>query len=347
MLSESPRHRQRLLLRRYPALIGTVAVVACGAAVTNGAGVSVGARRQVWAFTAPWDARSDASARAHASQLDAIVYGWIQLDSLTGLPFSGFRDTVSRTAPSGMRPMAIVTNAVAGRFHAEAVRRLAADRATLGRAAADIARRAVSGGYRGLVLDLEALGRADLPANRAVVEAIADSARAVGIAPIAVAIPAVDTAGYPASAFVPAADYVLVMLYDQHWTTSPPGPIAAPDWVRRALAMRVAEVGPSRVVAALPLYGYRWPTDRPASGITFDEARRDAAAAGVDLRRDPASQTLHAARQGAWELWVSDAGLLSVLLRDVDALGVRIVALWRLGQEDPAFWSLLEGKSGN
>lgn len=36
------------------------------------------------------------------------------------------------------------------------------------------------------------------------------------------------------------SDVILVMLYDQHWLTSEPGPISAPDWVARSLAARVA-----------------------------------------------------------------------------------------------------------
>ena len=334
MHSESTSAR----VTRAPAILAAVGVIlACGAMVTP---VTPPAVREYWAFTAPWDPRSAASARANAGHLDAIVSGWIQLDSITGQPFSEFRDSLPR-AITGARPMVIVANAVGGRFHPAPIRRLGGDPAALGRTAGAIAATAASGGYRGMVIDIEALGAADLGVTRIVVRAIADSARARNVTPIAVAIPAVDTAGYPAGAFVPAADYVLVMLYDQHWTTSPPGPIAAPDWVRRALALRVREVGPSRVVAALPFYGYRWPVDRPATPISFDEARRDAAAAGAELRRDPATQTLRAARPGAWELWVSDAGLLAALLREVDAAGVRRVAFWRLGQEDPAVYQLL------
>jgi spore germination protein YaaH len=131
------------------------------------------------------------------------------------------------------------------------------------------------------------------------------------------------------------------MLYDQHWTTSAPGPVAAPDWVRAAIELRVAEVGAAHIVAALPLYGYRWPTTGPAAALTYADAQRDAAAAGVQLQRDSASSTLRATSAGAWDLWVSDAGLVETLLREVRAEGVNTIALWRLGQEDPRVWSIL------
>src|SRR5262245_658383 len=54
----------------------------------------VKARPRWWAFTAPWDQRSDSSARLHAQQLDAVVYGWIPLDSSTGQPFDLDRKSV-------------------------------------------------------------------------------------------------------------------------------------------------------------------------------------------------------------------------------------------------------------
>ena len=121
-----------------------------------------------------------------------------------------------------------------------------------------MARRAAAAKYRGMVIDLEGFTAPDRDLLATVVRAFADSVRARGARPIAVAVPAVDTATFPGRSLVPAVDYLLVMLYDQHWMMSAPGPVASPDWVRSALALRVAEVGAEHVIAALPLYGYRW-----------------------------------------------------------------------------------------
>jgi peptidoglycan-N-acetylglucosamine deacetylase len=137
------------------------------------------------------------------------------------------------------------------------------------------------------------------------------------------------------------ADLLVVMLYDEHWSTSQPGPIATPAWVRRTLGARVAEVGAGRIVAALPVYGYQWRNSQPATPLSFDDARRAAAQASVELARDPASLSLHAIQPGDWELWQSDAGLLRALYAEVTSLGVTKIALWRLGLEDPGVWSVL------
>jgi peptidoglycan-N-acetylglucosamine deacetylase len=294
-------------------------------------------RTELWAFTGPWDPRSDSSLRSNSTRLDAAVTGWVGLDSVTARPIlpSPFPDTI-RLRGRTLRRMAIVTSWHGDRFHPSSIRSLARDRTRLGQIAGTIARHASAMRYGGLVLDFEDLRPSDLDALLRVVRSIADSARARRVSPIVVAVPAVDTEAYPARAIASVADFVMPMLYDQHWSTSKPGPISEPNWVRTALAARIAEVGSARIVAALPTYGYQWRPNRPAENVSFVEARRIAAGSGVPLVRDARTSTLRAVKPGAWELWVTDGTLLSSLVRQAEAAGVRRIALWRLGQEDPA-----------
>jgi len=293
-----------------------------------------------WAFHAPWDPRSAASLRAHGNALDGVVFDWIALDSLTGLPLQLYRDTLPPTLSPSARRMAMVTSFLSDRFHPELIRRLAVDSSALSATATAIASRMVRGGYRGLVIDFEGMTGLDTALTRSVVATIANVVRTRGLGPVVVALPASDTVGYPARLFESSADLLLIMLYDQHWATSPPGAIAEPAWVRRTLQMRVAESGASRMVAALPTYGYLWRPNVAATVISYDDARRLVAEAGVSLDRDPATSMLHAVRAvgDQWNLWVSDAGLLSALIREVAALNVNRVAYWRLGTEDVAMW---------
>jgi spore germination protein YaaH len=300
-------------------------------------------RAELWAFTGPWDPRSDTSLRANAARLDVAVTGWIGLDSSTAQPIlpSLFPDTM-RLSKGTPRRMAIVTSWHGTRFHPRTVRTLAGDQARLARAAGAIAAHAASMRYAGLVLDLEALERTDLASLLRVVKAMTDSAHARGVSPIVVAIPAADTVAYPARQLVRVADFVMPMLYDQHWSTSGPGPISEPDWVRSTLATRIAEAGAGKVVAALPTYGYRWRAGRtPAEDVTYPDAKRIATQAGVRLTRDARTNTLRAAKPGEWEMWVTDAELLGTLSRQARAAGVSRIALWRIGQEDPEIWRTL------
>ena len=336
--------RTRQLLARYAVLAGVAACAPSAAPVTSPGPASATrlarSPASVWGFTAPWDPRSDSTVVAIGARLDAVVTGWIQLDSTSGEPSLLYPDSPSRPgAPS--RRFALVTSWHGRRFHPEVVRRVAADSASLAQVASRVGDIVRSGGYSGVVIDLEDQARSDTIITAATIRSIASRARQAGATTVAVAIPAGDTAAYPTRILFPAADVAVVMLYDEHWSTSAPGPIATPDWVRRTLGQRVADVGADRLVAALPLYGYLWRGTQPGEP---PELRRRAASRGTGERRSRARslvRALHAVQPGVWELWMADAELLRVLVDQATALGVGRIALWRLGQEDPAVWRLL------
>jgi spore germination protein YaaH len=314
----------------------TLVASACGAQPR-----ATAQRAQFWGFAAPWDARSDSTIRAHGHHLAVAVTGWIGLDSASGRPLlpSPFADTTRPRAGTVGRTqhMAIVTSWHGERFHKASIARLARDRDALARTAGGIARHAQSMRYAGLVIDFETLEAADLDEQLAVMRAIADSARARGVHTIAVAVPATDTLAYPAKPLLRVADAIIPMLYDEHWAGSSPGPVASPQWVRGALAMRVREAGAARVIAGFPTYGYRWIRGQPTEALGYIEARGLAARAGVTLARDAATQSLHA-QSGNWDMWMADAVTLQAFVRIAQEMGVHRFALWRLGREDPAIW---------
>ena len=323
--------------------ITSVVVFLVTIAACTALGGSVQERKSFWAFTGPWDPLSDASLRANASRLDVAVTGWIALDSLTGDPLlpSAYADTM-RLAAGTLRRFALVTSWHGQGFHATSIRALGSDPVRRARVAGRIARHAQSMRYTGLVLDFETLKAGDVSAQLGVVRAIADSAKAHGLTTVAVAVPAEPDEAYPARELTEVADFVLVMLYDQHWPGSDAGPISAPDWMTRNLARVVGEVGASRVIAGLPLYGYHWVKGKPGVGVSYATATRTAQRDGITLSRDSASRTLRGATSnGNSAIWLTDAALLEELMQGAEQLGVTRFAFWRLGQEDAAVWSKL------
>ncbi len=290
---------------------------------------------EYWGFTGPWDKRSDQSVEQHGASLARVITGWITFDTTSFLPVRVYPDTVG-TDPS--QRMALITSYSGNRFHPEVIRGLGASAQAAGVTAGAVASLIDSSGYRGVVIDFEGMTPRDLDALLAVSRAVADSVRAHGVQTVVIAVPAGDTAAYPAPLLLESADIIMAMLYDQHWSASPPGAIASPDWVARNLGVRVAEVGAAKIVAAFPLYGYRWRRTAETEVIAFDDARRLATMTNIPLVRDHASATLHATSPEGWEVWVSDHVLLETLVGEARELGVRTFALWRLGLEDPAIW---------
>ncbi|MGI6450101.1 MAG: cell wall-binding repeat-containing protein [Desulfitobacteriia bacterium] len=54
------------------------------------------------------------------------------------------------------------------------------------------------------------------------------------------------------------ADYVQIMSYDKHYSTSAPGPIAPLDWVRQVMAYAVTEIPSEKILMGVPYYGRGW-----------------------------------------------------------------------------------------
>jgi spore germination protein YaaH len=294
-----------------------------------------------WGFTGPWDRNSNASVEVHGSSLERVITGWIALDTTSFRPVQLYPDSIGKQPLVASRAMALITTYLGSRFHPEIIRGLGDNAQVSAMTAGLIAALVDSGAYRGVVIDFEGMTSRDLDQLLTVTKAVSDSVRAHGVATVVIAVPAADTAAYPAGLLLQSADFIMPMLYDQHWATSPPGPIAAPDWVNRSLGTRVAEVGAARIVAAFPLYGYRWRRSAPAEVISYDDARRLASMTNTPLARDHASATLHALSPEGWEIWVSDRVLLETLVREARELGVTTFALWRLGLEDPAVWDII------
>jgi len=72
-------------------------------------------------------------------------------------------------------------------------------------------------------------------------------------------LPARDDA-YDYEYFGKKCDAIVLMNYDQHWLTSPPGPIAAQDWFVENLRQVLEVVPAQKIVVGIANYAYDWST---------------------------------------------------------------------------------------
>jgi cellulose synthase/poly-beta-1,6-N-acetylglucosamine synthase-like glycosyltransferase/peptidoglycan/xylan/chitin deacetylase (PgdA/CDA1 family)/spore germination protein YaaH len=143
-----------------------------------------------------------------------------------------------------------------------------------------------------------------------------------------------------------AADYTILMAYDQHWASSDAGPIASQSWFEQTLVKRMAELNPAKTIIALGNYGYDWSDgDTSAKEITFQEALITARESEATPSFDPSSRNLHFEYDDEDELphqvWVLDAVTAYNQMRAASGYKPAGYAVWRLGSEDPSIWSLL------
>lgn len=318
--------------KRRARLAASVCVVffasACGGAMNQAGEIGVDRRttepmHEIWNFGVDDTTWTEAVARDHRPTVTAAEI--IQLDSVTGQP-----SIPVEISPRGLEspdPLLVVSSWHGHRFHPETVRMLGANHSSLALAAARIAHRVEIDDPWGIVFELEDQAPADLPGTLMVLRAIRDSARSrVHDLRTVVVLPAGDTLAYPARPFAELADFEIIAFTDERTNTSAPGPLITVDRMSRMLGRRVADVGPSRLVAAFPAYGYVWRHDEPARAVTLGGARRLATQANVDVIRDPAFYSLHAVHARDWELWIGDSDLQRRLQVAAEALGVTTFA---------------------
>lgn len=68
-------------------------------------------------------------------------------------------------------------------------------------------------------------------------------------------------------------DGVILMAYDEHWSSADPGPIASQDWFIDGVTAALNEVPKEKLIVALGNYGYDWMIGKKQStALTFQEA---------------------------------------------------------------------------
>lgn len=196
--------------------------------------------------------------------------------------------------------------------------------------------------YEGVQLDFEtvvAKDRADFWSF------VADLKAKLGRKILSLAVPAhlspVDDS-FPYSKLGTIVDRLIVMAYDEHWSGSRPGPIASLDWGERVAQWALKELGPDKLVMGAPLYGRSWGERTLSRAHTFNSAAGLLRSKGLDQPQRTGSipffeydETVHV------RMYYEDKVSQQARLERYFAAGVRKMAFWRLGQEDPSLWDVL------
>ncbi len=146
-----------------------------------------------------------------------------------------------------------------------------------------------------------------------------------------------DVLGYARIAAI--VDRIVIMAYDEHWSTSAPGPVASMDWCERVASYVSTKIEASKLIMGLPFYGRAWTDKRLAraykhSGVQEILAEKKS----VDLQWYAGIPWFQYEETVSVTLYFDNATSTASRLRMYQDAGVRNVAFWRLGQEDPAVW---------
>ncbi|WP_225205467.1 glycosyltransferase [Novosphingobium huizhouense] len=294
---------------------------------------------------------SDGSAQVlarHVGQLDWIAPTLMSLDHQGRLTVTD--DAPMRRVLAGAlhRPLVVpvLQNAADGTWDGAGTTAVLAAPARRRALADAIAAALDKSGDGGVMLDFENLP----PAGIAGLRALAADLHA-RLAPahrvVAVTMP-IDSPEWSARALAQVADKVVLMAYDEHWQGGQSGPIASQTWFASHLLAQLRGVDRSRLIVALGNYGYDW-HEGHADSLSVEEAWLAAHDSGATPVWDKQSGNAGFAytddtggKSVRHDIWMLDAAASWNEMQLLSRLGLGNVALWRLGSEDPGFWSALD-----
>ena len=144
------------------------------------------------------------------------------------------------------------------------------------------------------------------------------------------------------------ADYVIVMGYDEHYVGGGvAGSNASIDFVENGIVNTKESVPAEKIINAIPFYTRVWasgPDGLTASTLTMSSQQDWIERTGVTpVWMDEYCQNYAEYQSGdtVYQCWLEDVSSIQVKLQVMQCQGIKGVASWKLGIEDPAVWDVI------
>jgi spore germination protein YaaH len=208
-------------------------------------------------------------------------------------------------------------------------------------------------GYQGIQIDFEGAQPAERNPFTAFITALAARLHAQGdkLSTIVTAkyynIMSGRAAMYDDAALSVPSDYVFVLDWGLHWTTSGPGGMDELPWFTRVAEYTATLPNRDKFVLGMPMYGIDWPngggSKNPGTPLEFDNITALLSQYGATSEWDPTAADPHFSYVDgvgvSHSVWYSDQRTVGARVALADSLGLG-VGLWHLGSEDQSIWEL-------
>jgi cellulose synthase/poly-beta-1,6-N-acetylglucosamine synthase-like glycosyltransferase/peptidoglycan/xylan/chitin deacetylase (PgdA/CDA1 family)/spore germination protein YaaH len=166
---------------------------------------------------------------------------------------------------------------------------------------------------------------------------------------VAQAVP-FDNPDWNYTAYASFSDYLMLMAYDEHWSTGQSGAISSQTWFEQVLAKRMKELDPAKTIVCIGNYGFDWSNrEKEAEEVSFQEAVLAARDSESKIIFDPVSKNpvfSYDEDDGSHHtVWFLDAVTAFNQIKVSGKYKPFGFALWRLGSEDPSLWEVFGGEN--
>ncbi|HEY2766667.1 MAG TPA: fibronectin type III domain-containing protein [Solirubrobacteraceae bacterium] len=152
---------------------------------------------------------------------------------------------------------------------------------------------------------------------------------------------------YDDAALSVPSDYLFVLDWGLHWTTSGPGGMDELPWFKRVAEYTATMPNREKFILGMPMYGIDWPgsggSSNPGTPLEFSNIMALASLYGATPEWEPLAADPHFSytdpNHVAHSVWYSDQQSIATRVALAESLGLG-VGLWHLGSEDQSIWEL-------
>jgi spore germination protein YaaH len=212
-----------------------------------------------------------------------------------------------------------------------------------------------SDGFQGFQIDFEGAPPAEREPFTAFIAALAARLHAIGdkVSTVVTAKTSNVTTGraamYNDAALAEVSDYVFVLDWGLHWSTSAPGGLADLPWFTKVADYVATMPDRSRFILGMPMYGIDWPgaggPSNPGTPLEYDNVVAEESQWATVGEWEPVAAEPHFSYTDAsgvpHTVWYIDQQAIAVRAELAQSLGLGI-GLWHLGSEDQSIWELPE-----
>ncbi len=203
---------------------------------------------------------------------------------------------------------------------------------------------AASSNYDGLQIDYELVPARD---GKNFLEFLSLLKKGLNGKILSVAIPArtktIKGDVYSYSAIAKIVDKIIVMAYDEHWSTSAPGSIASMPWSKKVGEYSISVIPSEKLVMGLPFYGRTWGDFTTNKAYYFSGINRLMSENNIHkVQREDGVPYFSFKKEIEITGYFEDEKSLVERTKLYKDLGIKNLAFWRVGQEDREYWNWLK-----
>ncbi len=299
----------------------------------------------VFGFYVNWDEASKVSLRMNLAHLTHLVPEWLTLKNGNGDVDDQSDEQVVQIARDAKLPILAEINNYRDGWQAGDLHKVLNNPSARENLIDNIFANLQEHKFAGVNIDFEQLPGKDRAKMVDFMQQLGAKMKPAGLI-LTESVPTDDDGSYDIKRLAEINDFIVPMVYDQHYQSGAPGPVASEEWFQEQLAALLKQLPPAKTVIGFGNYGYDWVIGSRKGGVevTYGDVIAAAVAnkARIEWNKDTQNPYLKFQSGGdRHEVWFLDAVTALNHIEDVSSNGYRGVALWRLGAEDPGMWTAI------